>query len=180
MAHVHASPGPDRPSERPSGPGDAVGETRAAWGRLSAYERFEQAVTLVLTTLIALVIVAALVTLTLRVGVLLASGLVDPANQEVLQGVFGMILTVLIALEFNHSILSVLHRAGGVVQCRALRLIPLLPLLRTFLILAAAHVAPLTVTGLAAAILALGVVPWLVRDQDRREAADQAGAARDA
>jgi uncharacterized membrane protein (DUF373 family) len=50
-------------------------------------------------------------------------------------------------------------------------LIALLALVRKFMVLDAAHAEPLTVAGLAAAILALGAVYWLVRDQDRRDAA---------
>ena len=151
--------------------GGCVEQTRTAWAHLGLYERFEQIVSLVLTGLIALVIVAALVSLTARIVGLLAFGLVDPANQEVLQAIFGMIFTVLIALEFNHSILSVLERASGVVQLRAVVLIALLALVRKFIILDATKVSPLTMIGLAAAVLALGVVHWLVRDQDRRAAA---------
>ena len=144
-------------------------ETREAWPTLSAYERFEQVVSLILTVLISLVIVAALVHLSGRILLLLLFGLVDPAEQTVFQTIFGMIITVLIALEFNHSVLTVLEREHSIVQVRTVVLIALLALVRKFIIIDATKVEPLTLVGLAAAALALGAVYWLVREQDRRD-----------
>jgi uncharacterized membrane protein (DUF373 family) len=149
--------------------GNALEQTREAWPGLTFYERFEQVVALSLTALISVVIAAALFHLTIRIVVMLLSGLVDPAEQSVFQGLFGMILTVLIALEFNHSILSVLERKQSIIQVRTVVLIALLALVRKFIILDVSHTEPLTIVGLAAAILALGLVHWLVRDQDRKE-----------
>ena len=148
-------------------------ETREAWPGLSTYERFEQVVSLVLTGLIGLVIVAALINLTFRILMLVAFGLLDPAEHSVFQAIFGMIFTVLIALEFNHSIIGVLHRKETVVQVRTVVLIALLALVRKFIILDATKTEPMTIIGLAAAVLALGAVHWLVRDQDRRYVARQ-------
>ena len=150
--------------------GNALEQTREAWPGLTFYERFEQIVALSLTALISVVIAAALFHLTIRIVVMLLSGLIDPAEQSVFQGLFGMILTVLIALEFNHSILSVLERKQSIIQVRTVVLIALLALVRKFIILDVSHTEPLTIVGLAAAILALGLVHWLVRDQDRKDA----------
>ena len=153
--------------------GNALEQTREAWPGLTFYERFEQIVALSLAALISVVIAAALFHLTIRIVVLLVSGLVDPAEQSVFQGLFGMILTVLIALEFNHSILSVLERKQSIIQVRTVVLIALLALVRKFIILDVSQTEPLTIVGLAAAILALGLVHWLVRAQDRKDAAEQ-------
>lgn len=86
-----------------------------------------------------------------------------------------MIFTVLIALEFNHSILSVLQRKDSVVRVRTVVLIALLALVRKFIILDATTAEPLLVVGLAVAALALGVVHWLVCEQDRRETLTKGG-----
>jgi uncharacterized membrane protein (DUF373 family) len=94
---------------------------------------------------------------------------VDTAQQEFFQAVFGMVMTVLIALEFNHSILSVLERRHGIVQVRTVVLIALLALVRKFILLDVTQEAPLTMLGLAISVLALGAVYWLVREQDQRE-----------
>ncbi len=163
--------------ERALGPHGAIAnalrETREAWPGLSTYERFEQVVSLVLTGLISLVIVAALINLTFRICLLVFSGLLDPAEQFVFQAVFGMIFTVLIALEFNHSILRVLERKESIVQVKTVLLIALLALARKFIILDATKTEPLTIIGLAVAIIALGAAHWLVRDQDRKNALSQ-------
>ena len=148
---------------------DTLRETRKAWPGLSVYERFEEVVVVVLTGLIGLVIVAAMVSLCFRVILLVIFGLLDPAEHSVFQAVFGMIFTVLIALEFNHSILSVLHRQESIIQLRTVVLIALLALARKFIILDASKTEPLTIIGLACAVLALGAVHWLVRDQDRKD-----------
>jgi uncharacterized membrane protein (DUF373 family) len=49
--------------------------------------------------------------------------------------------------------------------------VPIAPLVlvRKFMI-DAAHAEPMTPIGMAAAVLALGAVYWLMRDQDRRDA----------
>lgn len=145
-------------------------ETRKAWPALTVYERFEQMVALVLSFLISALVLAAVVHLVSRILWLILHGLVDPAEQQVFQAVFGMVMTVLIALEFNHSILGVLQRRHGVVQLRTVVLIALLALVRKFIIIDAAHAAPTTLLGLAASVLALGGVYWLVREQDRQAA----------
>ena len=72
----------------------AFEETRDAWSALSVYERFEQIVSLTLTLLISLVILAAVLQLMLRILALLLQGIVDPADQTVFQAIFGMIMTV--------------------------------------------------------------------------------------
>jgi hypothetical protein len=76
-------------------------ETREAWPALGAYERFEQLVCLVLTFLVGAVVLDALLHLAVRIAQLVALGAVDPADQGVFQAVFGMVMTVLIGLEFN-------------------------------------------------------------------------------
>ena len=147
--------------------GNALRETRDAWPALSLYERFEQVIALILTLLISLIIVAALAYLMIRVIVLFVYGHLDPAEQNIFQAVFGMIMTVLIALEFNHSILGVLERKHSIIQLRTVVLIALLALVRKFIIIDATKVEPLTLVGLAGAVLALAAVYWIVRDRDR-------------
>ena len=156
---------------------DTLRETRKAWPGLSLYERFEEVVVVVLTGLIGLVIVAAMINLCSRVLLLVIFGLLDPAEHSVFQAVFGMVFTVLIALEFNRSILSVLHRRESIIQLRTGILIALLALARKFIILDAGKTEPLTIIGLAAAVLALGAVHWPVRDQDRKDTQRGAGTA---
>ncbi|WP_458437693.1 phosphate-starvation-inducible PsiE family protein [Methylorubrum extorquens] len=148
---------------------ESLREIRMAWPQLSIYERFEELVAITLTALISLVVVAAVANLCFRIIGLVLYEIFDPAEHTVFQAVFGMVFTVLIALEFNHSILSVLQRKKSIVQVRTVMLIALLALVRKFIILDASKTGPLTILGLAASVLALGAVHWLVRDQDRKD-----------
>lgn len=147
-------------------------ETAEAWSRLGLYERFEQLASLVLTVVISAVIVVAIAHLVIKVAQLLVFELMDPVEHAAFQAIFGMILTVLIAMEFNHSVLGILRRRQSIVQLRTVILIALLAMARKFIIIDATSVAPLAVIGLAFAVLALGSVYWLVREQDHRETKD--------
>jgi uncharacterized membrane protein (DUF373 family) len=153
-------------------------ETAEAWSRLGLYERFEQITSLVLTVVISAVIVVAIAHLVIKVAQLLVFDLIDPVEHAAFQAIFGMILTVLIAMEFNHSVLGILRRRQSIVQLRTVILIALLAMARKFIIIDATNVAPLSVIGLAFAVLALGAVYWLVREQDRRETKDDGHDAR--
>jgi uncharacterized membrane protein (DUF373 family) len=79
--------------------------------------------------------------------------------------VFGMIFTVIIALEFKRSLLVVAERRDSVVQVRSVILIALLAVVRKLIILDLSSTDAFHLLALAAAILALGAVYWLVRDQ---------------
>lgn len=81
-----------------------------------------------------------------------------------------MVMTVLIALELNHSILSVLERSHGIVQVRTVVLIAILALVRKFILIDFTQETPSMMLSLAASALALGAIYWLVREQDSREA----------
>jgi len=144
-------------------------ETADAWPGLGLYERFEQAVALVLTFVVSCVIVVAIANLVFAAGLNLFFNRLAPLDHTAFQDIFGLILTALIALEFNHTILSILHRKESIVQLRTVILIALLAMARKFIIIDVTAVEPLTVISLASAVLALGSVYWLVRDQDRRQ-----------
>jgi uncharacterized membrane protein (DUF373 family) len=73
---------------------------------------------------------------------------------------------LLIALEFKHSLMVVLHHQRNVVQTRSVILIALLALVRKFIVLDLYQTEASTVAALAGAALALGIVFWLVRSQE--------------
>jgi uncharacterized membrane protein (DUF373 family) len=137
---------------------------RARWAKLTLYQQFEHAVILILTGIIAIVIVAAVWNLALNVvlGVILAAAF-DPSNYAVFQTVFGTMFTVIIALEFKKTLVVVSERQQTTVQVRAVVLIALLAVVRKVIILDLATTEALQVFALAAAILSLGAVYWLVR-----------------
>lgn len=96
-------------------------------------------------------------------------GVADPAEPAVPQAIFGMIVTMPIALGFNHTPLGVLERHRSIVQVRTVVPIALLAIARKFLILDPKEVEHTTLLGLAGAAQAPGGVCWLVGDQDRRD-----------
>ena len=124
-------------------------ETRRYWPLMTAYERFEHIIAFVLSLVIAVVIVLALVQLFVRVVPLLVTGALDPLDQEVFQGLFGMVMTLLIALEFKHSIVRVALRRESIVQVKTVLLIALLALSRKFIILDASSTEPAMIAALA-------------------------------
>ena len=143
--------------------------TRERFRLLSFYERFEHVVIMFLTTLIAVIVIAAIWNLSLKIlfGLVL-SGSLDPSDYSAFQAVFGMIFTVIIALEFKKSLLVVAERRDTVVRIRSVVMIALLAICRKLIILDLTETDALHILALAAAILALGVVYWLISDSDRR------------
>ena len=146
-------------------------EARRRFDLLSFYEKFEQIVIFILTVLIAIFVIFAVWNLAIKVLQSIASSTLDPTDYAVFQAVFGAILTVIIALEFKKSLLVSAERQQSVVQVRTVILIALLAVVRKVLILDLAH-ATTELFALAAAIIALGAVYWLVRDQDRSIASE--------
>jgi uncharacterized membrane protein (DUF373 family) len=144
-------------------------ETREKFRILSLYQRFEHFVVMFLTALIAVIVVAALWTLTLKIlfGLVL-SGSLDPSDYSVFQAVFGMILTVIIALEFKKSLLVGAEGRNIVVQIRSVVMIALLAICRKVIILDLTETDALHIMALAAAILALGLVYWLIGERNRK------------
>ena len=147
-------------TERPT----ALTEFRLQWRLMNAYERFEQLVVLALSLIIAGIILMALLQLYRRVVPLLIAGAIDPLDHEVFQTLFGAIFTVLIAMEFKHSIVRAALRRESIVQVRTVLLIALLAISRKFVILDATNTPAPTIAALAVVTLVLGIVCWLLRE----------------
>lgn len=149
-----------------SEPSGGYQEFRRNWLTLGFYKRFEQVIALILAWLIAVIIVLAVWDLTKKVALLATHDMLDPLDHQRFQAIFGQILTVLIALEFKHSIVKVVATVESIVQVRTVLLIALLALARKFVILDATEYSAATIFALAAVLLALGIAYWLVRDQE--------------
>jgi uncharacterized membrane protein (DUF373 family) len=136
---------------------------------LSLYQRFEHVIVTILTALIAIIVVVAVWNLSVKIlfGLVL-SGSLDPSDYSIFQAVFGMIFTVIIALEFKKSLLVIAERRDNVVQIRSVVIIALLAICRKVIILDVKETDALQIFALAAAILALGIVYRLIRDSDQR------------
>jgi uncharacterized membrane protein (DUF373 family) len=145
----------------------AFDNLRNEWRVMTFYERFEQVIAMTLSAVIAVVVVISLIQLIRTVFVLLFLEAFNPLDHTVFQTVFGMIMTLLIAMEFKHSILKVAMRKESIIQVKTVVLIALIALSRKFIILEA-DTSPGKVAALAGAALALGVVYWLLRERDDR------------
>ncbi|MCX8048412.1 MAG: phosphate-starvation-inducible PsiE family protein [Methylohalobius sp.] len=123
-----------------------------------------------MTILISVVIVYALFALIREILVGLILGHLDPMEHATFQRLFGMIMAVLIAMEFKHSIIKVAIRQEGIIRVNTVILIALLAIARKLIILDFEKTSPALLGALAASILALGLVYWLLRRQDQRSA----------
>lgn len=136
---------------------------------MRVYAQFERLVGLALTACVSVVILFAIANLALGLAGAFGDG-PRTFDYRVFQGLFEMILIVLIALEFNHSLAEVVKGKGSLVQVKTVVLIGILVVVRKFVLIDIDTTTVQMLLGLAAAILALGVVYWLVVDIDRRRA----------
>ena len=143
-------------------------QLRDEWSVMSIYQRFESIVALLLTIVIGLVIVVALYNLGKQVVVGLVLGVLDPLEPAVFTVIFGEVLTVMIALEFNHTIQFVVARKESIVQTKVVLLIALLAIARKVVVLDLDRTTPGELAGMAALVLSLGAVYWLMRERDDR------------
>src|SRR5258705_13430894 len=88
------------------------------WLRLNLYERFEQVIAVVVTALVSVIVVVAVVDLFKEVMLLAWRGILNPLDQRIFQTIFGQVLTVLIALEFKHSIVKVVAAGEKKIQAK--------------------------------------------------------------
>jgi len=139
---------------------------RRDWGILSLYQRFETLVVFLLTFVIGIVILIALYRLFVGVIDTLVLQALNPLDHAVFQRVFGDILTLLIALEFNHTLQYVIVRERGIIQTRVVILIAQLALARKVIVIDL-HEDPWSVGALAVLAVALGVTYWLIDDRRR-------------
>jgi uncharacterized membrane protein (DUF373 family) len=148
------------------------GISSGEWNAMSLYGRFEQIVTWILTLCIAVIIAIALFRLLATIFQLLVFGALNPLNHQEFEVIFGMIMTLLIAMEFNHSILQAMERLHRVIQVKTVILISILALARKFIILNMEATTALTIVALGFAVIALGVVYWLLREREDRSTAE--------
>jgi len=161
----------DRIVPPPAPSGDTAASRWKRWRSLPLQAQFEHAIVLILSGLIALVVVLSVWSLALKVlAIVLHPDSFDATDSAVFQGLFGMIFTVIIALEFRRTLLVVTERQQSIVHVRAVILIAMLAIVRKLIILDLASGGSGELLALAAAILALGGVYWLIRDRDARDA----------
>jgi uncharacterized membrane protein (DUF373 family) len=140
---------------------------RNAWNTKNTYECFERMALRAVQAVLAFITVYAIVLVVWQVAndALLGNDFMDKA---VLQDTFGLILTVLILLEFNHSVHVATSRRAGAIQARMVVLITVLVIARKLILLDYGAVSVSTLLGFAVLLLALGVLYWLIVSSDAR------------
>lgn len=137
---------------------------RRQWRVLTLYQRFETSLAYLLTFVIGAVIVVALGRLIVSVVDTLVLESLNPLEHSVFQQVFGEIMTLLIAMEFNHTLRYQISRELGVIQARVVILIALLALARKIIIIDVQELTPGVVMSLGVLALSLGATYWLIRE----------------
>ncbi len=113
---------------------------------------------------IGLIVLVALYRLCVGVVTALVFGAVNPLEHAAFQSIFGEIMTLLIALEFNHTLRYVVTKHQSIIQTKVVVLIALLAVARKFIILDIRDATTGYLLGLAAITLALGATYRLMRE----------------
>ena len=129
------------------------------------YRNFERLVIAALTIMVSICIVLTLV----QSGVALYQVLVSESHlldHNAFIKVFGTFMTVLIALEFNHTVLPDITSKTSLVKVRAVLLVALLALSRKVVLVDFKEVDFTSMVGLAVLIVAVALTYWVVQRDD--------------
>lgn len=89
-------------------------------------------------------------------------------DRAALQDTVGLILTILILLEFNHSVWVSLTEHSGAAQVRMLVRITILVVVRKLMLIDFSAIQYQTLLGFGGLLIALGGLYWMISDGDRR------------
>lgn len=145
-------------------------EIKEEWPNLNLFKRFELVVSIIIMVIISIIILVALIRLGKNVYILLVVNALDPLEFKVFQQIFGNILTLYIAMEFRHSIESVIHGHGHIIQTRTILLIAMLAIARKFIVMDKTT-SPETMAALGFILISLGVTYWLLKYTKPRDTA---------
>ena len=141
---------------------------KQAKGR-TAYEWFEQIILGIIVIIMSLVIIYSLFVAIITLSGDLASG-IESMETSALKDTFGLILTVIILVEFNHSIVLAIRQRSGAIQVRIVVLITIIVLARKLVLLDYTTASVETLLGLGGLAISLGGLYWLISDGERRRA----------
>ncbi len=135
------------------------------WRELGFYERFEQIAAIFLSVLVSVIVLFACIQIADDVYNLLIWK-TEPFSPDTFRNLFAGVLTVLIALEFNHSIVQVIERKQSIVQVRIVVQIAILALVRKFILLDLAKTEAMILIGLGVLVFSLAALHWVVKIAD--------------
>jgi uncharacterized membrane protein (DUF373 family) len=132
------------------------------------YESFELLVSAIIIVMVSTVIVYMTILGSLKLIEDFSAG---AASIEVglFKDTFGSILTILILLEFNHSIITALRQRTGAMQVSMIVLIAITVIARKLILLDYASTSLETFLGLGGLALALGALYWLLAGIEQRQ-----------
>lgn len=143
--------------------------TTAKWPKLASYAQFERIALGSVLLMLGIITLYAIVFVAIRLlsDLTLGESFLDKAA---MQDTFGLILTIVILLEFNHSIYVALTERSGAIQARIVVLIVILVIARKLMLRDFEALDFQTLLGFGGLLLALGGLYWLISDGDRRRA----------
>jgi uncharacterized membrane protein (DUF373 family) len=127
------------------------------WKQFLSYEVFERAASRIVMFFISIIIVYSLILMTMT---LVGEFRLNPTylDTESLRDVFGSILTILILIEFNHSIALAISSRSGILQARTIVLIAILVIARKVILLDFAAATFEQMAGIGTIALAFGLL----------------------
>jgi uncharacterized membrane protein (DUF373 family) len=134
------------------------------------YEWFEQIILVVVVFIIAVITVYALSLVAIDLVDNLRSGIAF-VETGALKDTFGLILTVIILIEFNHSIVLAIRQRSGAIQVRIIVLITIIVVARKIVLLDYEAANVQTLLGFGGLGLSLGGLYWLISDGEQRHRA---------
>ncbi|MDY8110645.1 phosphate-starvation-inducible PsiE family protein [Fulvimarina sp. 2208YS6-2-32] len=135
---------------------------------LKIYQIFERGIAYLLLAGMGIVVLLAAVSFGHSILVIF-TGLSDPLDYTAFQVLFDRVLVVVIALELAHSIQQMAAGDHRLAQVRTVIVIGVLAVVRKLILLEVETTSGLFLVGLAATILALGLVLYLIGMIDRSE-----------
>ena len=133
----------------------------------AAYDQFERIISAILLITISIIIVYSTGLMMITLAGDFHAGL-HFVEQGALKDTFGLILSLLILIEFNHSIVLAMRRRSGILEVRVVVLIAIIVIARKLILLDYANTTLEMLLGLGGLALSLGALYWLLTDIERR------------
>jgi uncharacterized membrane protein (DUF373 family) len=134
------------------------------WKDMAPYEIFEQITSRLVMLFVSIIIVYSLIILAIELYEQFGLG-VAFIESESLRDVFGSILTILILIEFNHSIVVAISKKSGILQARPIVLITILVIARKVILLDFNTATFEKMLAISAMAIAFGLLYWLMTDR---------------
>jgi uncharacterized membrane protein (DUF373 family) len=126
------------------------------------FHRFETVITMGIVVMISIMILAAFWGLGIETYRLVLHGAFDTLDHRAFQAAFGMVMTLLIALEFNRTIMHAYLEEGREAIVKTVVLVSILAVSRQFIVFEVETISPIILIALAVSLLSLGIVYWLM------------------